>query len=282
MATNDPEFYQAPKYTPEAAQPPRQRGCFFYGCIIASILMVLVLILIGLGVYFGYRFVSQLVEEYTASAPRDLPKVEMPAEERKALKSRVEEFRKAVDEGKGAEPLILTSEDLNALIEEEPELKGKVYLKIEGDELKGQVSIPLEKIGWSMLRGRYLNGEADLKASLNNGVLIVTLDSLEVNGKRPPPEFMTKLKEQNLAKDAYNNPKNAEMLRKVESLEIKDGKVIIRVRAKPAEATGKEAEKRLPSSVLSPDSQKKDAAQPDQKSPSKPASEPAASPLPKR
>jgi len=262
MSTNDPEFYQAPKFTPESHQPPyqqpRQRGCFFYGCIIASVLMVLMLIVTGLGVYFGYRFVTQLVEQYTATAPRELPKVEMLAEQRESLKKHVEEFRKAVEEGKAVEPLVLTSQDLNALIEEEPELKGRVYLKIEGDKLKGQVSIPLEKIGWAMLRGRYLNGEADLKASLDNGILIVTLDSLEVNGKSPPPEMMTKLREQNLAKDAYNNPKNAEMLRKVESMEIKDGKVIIRVRAKPAEATGKPAEKALPSQVLAPDSKKND------------------------
>ena len=43
---------------------------------------------------------------------------------------------------------------------------------------------------------------------------------------------MTKIRQKNLAKDAYNNPKNAAMLRKLESMEIKDGKVIIRVRAK--------------------------------------------------
>jgi len=262
MSTNDPEFYQAPKFTPESQQPPyqqpRQRGCFFYGCIIASILMVLVLIFIGLALFFTYRFATQMVEQYTAAAPRDLPKVEMPAEQRASLKKRVEEFRKAVEEGKAVEPLVLTSQDLNALIEEEPQLKGKVYLKIEGDKLKGQVSIPLEKIGLAMFRGRYLNGEADLKASLDNGILIVTLDALEVNGKSPPPEVMTKLREQNLAKDAYSNPKNAEMLRKVESMEIKDGKVIIKVRRKPAESTGKQAEKGLPSPAPAADSKKND------------------------
>jgi len=262
MSTNDPEFYQAPKFTPESHQPPyqqpRQRGCFFYGCIIASILMALVLILIGLGVYFGYRFFTQLVEQYTATAPRDLPKVEMPADQRTSLKKRVEEFGKAVEEGKAVESLVLTGDDLNALIEEEPELKGKVYLKIEGDELKGQVSFPLEKLGFAPLKGRYLNGEADLKASLNNGVLIVTLDSIEVNGKRVPEEAMTNIRQENLAKDAYKNPKHAEILRKLESLEIKDGKIIIKVRAKPAEATGKTVEKELPSKVLAPDSKKND------------------------
>ncbi len=69
---------------------------------------------------------------------------------------------------------------------------------------------------------------------------------------------MAKIRQKNWAEDAYNNPKHAAMLRKVESMEIKDGKVIIRVRAKPGEATKKPAEKELPSQVLAPDSKKND------------------------
>src|SRR5262249_31633184 len=114
---------------------------------------------------------------------------------------------------------------------------GRIYVSVEGDKLKGQVSLPLDVFKVSMLRGRYLNGEADLKASLQEGVLIVTLDSIEVNGQTLPEEILTNLRQQNLAKDAYKNPKNAELIRKLESLEIKDGKIILKVRAKPAEKT---------------------------------------------
>jgi hypothetical protein len=245
MSTHDPEFYQAPKFTPEPPQPvmPRQRGCIFYGCLIASILAVLFVILTAVVAFFGYRFVNRLVLEYTATTPRDLPKVEMPADQRQALKTRVEGFQKAVEAGTPTEPLVLTSDDLNALIDENEELKGKIFVKIEGDEVKGQVSIPLEKVGFSMFQGRYLNGEADLKASLSDGVLIVTLDSVEVNGKSPPDEIMKGLREQNLAKDAYKDEKTASMMRKIESLEIKDGKIVLRVRAKPTSAGSADTKK---------------------------------------
>ncbi len=239
MSTNDPEFYQAPKFTPEPPQAlPRQRGCFFYGCIIASILALLLAILMAvIGLLWFTALSNQLVDEYTlGTAPRQLPKVEMPAEQRQTLKDRVEAFRKAVDAGTPTEPLVLTSDDLNALIEENPELKGKIYVKIEGDEIKGQVSIPARQARSSrMFRGRYLNGEADLKASLEDGVLIVTLDSIEVNGKKASRGVDERMRQQNLAKDVYKNPKNAEMIRKLESLEVKDGKIILKVRAKPAE-----------------------------------------------
>ena len=35
-----------------------------------------------------------------------------------------------------------------------------------------------------------------------------------------------------MAKDVYKDKKNAEMIRKLESLEVKDGKIILKVRAK--------------------------------------------------
>ena len=122
---------------------------------------------------------------------------------------------------------------------------------MEGDKLKAQISLPLEMLKIGMLKGRYLNGEAELKASLSAGILVVTLESLEVNGKRPPEKFLAELRKQNLAKDAYDNPKNAEMIRRFESLEIKDGKIILkpRIRAKP---TAEPAQPQSPATIPSP------------------------------
>jgi hypothetical protein len=254
MSTNDPEFYQAPKFTPEPPQPmPKQRGCFFYGCIIASILAVLFAILMVVIAFLTYRFVNQLVDQYTSTTPQSLPKVEMPAEKVKALKDRVESFREAVKAGTSTEPLVLTSDDLNALIEDNPELKGVIYVKVEKDEIKGQVSLPLDKLNIGMVRGRYLNGEADFKASLSDGVLIVTIESVEVNGQKIPDEFMKELRKQNLAKDAYKDEQTSEMIRKLESLEVKDGKIILKVRARAgASSDTKAAKKEVPVEVVAP------------------------------
>jgi hypothetical protein len=257
MSTHDPEFYQAPKFTPEPPEAARkQHGCFFYGCIIASILALLFVILMAVITYFGFRLFNQVFQEYTSTTPRELPKVEMPAEQRQALKDRVEAFRKAVKEGRPTETLVLTSDDINALIDEEPKLKGMFFVKIEGDELKGQVSIPLEKLGsLSMFRGRYLNGEADVKAVLDQGVLIVTLDSLEVNGKKVPEQAMTEIRKQNLAKDFYKDTESAEELRRLENLEVKDGKIILKIRPRAGAATDKPVTKKeLPTKVLAPPS----------------------------
>ena len=61
MVTNDPEFYESDKIAREKYEAPPQHGCFFYGCIFASVLVVLMLISVGLGFYFLYRGFSQVV-----------------------------------------------------------------------------------------------------------------------------------------------------------------------------------------------------------------------------
>jgi hypothetical protein len=183
-----------------------------------------------------YRALGQFVDQYTATAPRELPKVEMPAEKRQSVKDRFEAFRRALDAGTATEPLILTSDDVNALIDEEPNWKGKIYVSIEKDKVKGQVSIPLEFLALPMFRGRYLNGEAELKISLKDGLLLMTLESFEVNGQRPPEQFLANFRQQNLLEDAYKNPQNAHRIRSLESIEVKDGKIIIKPRTKDASA----------------------------------------------
>lgn len=268
MASYDPEFYQAPKFSAEYdAAPPRQRGCFFYGCVIASVLTVLLLIALAVGAFFMLRFFSGMVEQWTSPTPMELPKVEVSDEQRQEVRRRVDEFRKGFEAGTAGEPLVLTSDDLNALIEENAELRGRIVAKVDGDRLRARVSFPLDKLGLGIgpLRGRYVNGEAELKASLSDGVLLVTLDSLEVNGKRPPDDLMKNLRNQNLAKDAYKDPKHAEFIRRFESLEIKDGKIILKPRPRTGPVPPKDkAEKEDP--AVEPeddDGPPREAAKPD-------------------
>lgn len=232
MATSNPDFPSYQRSTPPPYEEPRrEHGCFFYGCIIAGILSLLLLIGIGVALFFFYRWAGRLIEEYTATVPRELPAVSMPAERRKTLEERVEAFRTAVKEGKPTEPLVLDSDELNVLLDKNEELKGKVYVSIDDDKLKGQISIPLEKLPmFGLTKGRYLNGEAELEASLDHGVLIVTLESIEVNGKTVPPEVMAQIRTQNMAKDVYKDAKTAEEIRKLDTIRVKDGKLTITAR----------------------------------------------------
>jgi hypothetical protein len=289
MATHDPEFYESPKFSPEPDElRPRQRGCFFYGCVIASVLTVLLIIALALGAFVFYRFLSRTVEQYTSPTPRELPKVQITEDHRKEVVDRFQAFREGVKDGTASEPLVLTGDDLNALVEDTPELKGKVFFSVEGEKIKGQVSIPLSNIAGmdiGMLRGRYLNGEAEFKASLSNGILIVVLDSLEVNGQHLPDEAMANLRQQNLAKDATKDPKNAETIRHLESIEIQDGKIIIKPRPKATPKAEQDVKKSAadskPSSKVEHEKDKSEAPKAEAPAPEPPKTKAAPAPATK-
>jgi hypothetical protein len=200
----------------------------FYGCLTCVVLGLLTLLLAALAV----RAVKSKINTWTDSQPMELPKVAMSDAEYQSLEQRVTAFGDAMEQGKPIEPLILTERDINALLAKAAkteELADKVYVSVNGDQVTGQVSIPLSFLGW-FGRGRYLNGEVTFNVSLENGVLIVTAQEIKVKGKPLPETFMTQLRRENLAKDAYKDPENAEAIRKLDSIEVQDSKAIIKAR----------------------------------------------------
>src|SRR4029079_2812956 len=120
--------------------------------------------------------------------------------------------------------------DLNVLIQDNPDFRGHVYVTIPGDKLQGEVSIPLDRLRIPGLSGRYVNGKADLSASMDDRRLTVTLDSLTVNGKPLPQELMNGLRQQNLAENLYKKPENKAALRNLESVHVADGKIVLKAR----------------------------------------------------
>src|ERR1051326_8444365 len=168
---------------PTTSPPPRKgRGCLFYGCLTCVVLLLLAAVLAVVAI----RFVKNQVNAYTDSQPMKLPRVEMTDAEFQQLDQRGKAFGDAMERQTPAEPLILTERDINALIAKAAnmkELADKVYVAVNGNEVKGQVSIPLSRLGW-LGKGRYLNGEATFNVSLENGVLIVTDREIKVKGDR--------------------------------------------------------------------------------------------------
>ena len=214
---------------PITSPPPRKgRGCLFYGCLTCVVLLLIMAVLAVVAV----RFVKNQVNAYTDSQPMKLPRVEMTDTEYQKLDERVKVFGDAMEKGTAAEPLILAERDINALIAKAPnmkELADKVYVSVNGAEVKGQVSIPLDRLPL-VGKGRYLNGEATFNVSLENGVLIVTAKEIKVKGKPLPETFMSQLRHENLAKEAYKDPKNAETIRKLDSIQVQESQVLIKAR----------------------------------------------------
>lgn len=215
-----------PPVPPAARKKP---GCFFYGCLTAVVLAVIAGIGVGLLGYFGLSKLAGMAEEYTEATPAQLPKVEIAPAAYDALKKRADEFKTALDAGRPA-ALTLTGDELNALIAGDASnssWKDRVRFAIEGNALKCQVSMPLSDMasvpGLGKLKGRYLNGSAAVKATMETGALVVTLQSLEVKGKAVPEPFLQGIRQENLAKNAYKDKDNAKFLDQLGSLRIADG-----------------------------------------------------------
>lgn len=212
------------------AQTGKGRGCFFYGCLTLVILFVVG----SIALYFGTRyFIGRLVAQYTSPTPMAVPKVEGTPEEIKGVQDRFKVFADALKAGRQTPPLSLSEKELNLLINHAPqagEFKDNVHVAIVGNKLRGTLSLPLERLGWRWFKGRYFNGVAEVKAALENGVLLVTLDALEVNGKPVPEQAMAAIRNQNLAKDLYKDAASVEVLQRIERLIVEDGRLLVKPR----------------------------------------------------
>jgi hypothetical protein len=164
------------------AEPPvKSHGCFFYGCIIVLVGSGLCVLALVIGLVMLRNFVNRQIRDYTETAPASIPAVTASAEEKKAVKDRWDTFKNAVEEGNQSE-LVLTADDLNVLIDQNPTWKGKVHFSIKGDEISAKVSIPLSDLKIPLLdvKGRYLNGNATVTAEVDeNGHLDVRLRDIE-------------------------------------------------------------------------------------------------------
>lgn len=205
---------------------PWGKGCLFWGCLITA--TVLLLLAIGI-VWSVYSLMSGLVNQYTSTEPMEIAVVELPEEEMKALNERYEAFEQAIKAGENPGDLELTAEEINALISQEEDLAGRVFVRIENGQLGGDISVPTDFVPL-LGKGRFFNATGEFDASMDNGVLVVTLADATVNGAPVPAEALQAFKSENLAKSLYDDADTAKVLRKFESLTIEGDKVILKAR----------------------------------------------------
>lgn len=226
--------------TPSEGPPRKRRGCLFYGCLSA----VLVLVALALLAWF---LVSRTVTTYTGEAPRPLPVITLPPRQAEALQERASAFEQAVktpdpEEDQGPPALVLSEEEVNTLLfRENPGLQGKLIVRLGEDRLAAELSLPLDFLGLRLFKGRYLNGRAEMDVSVRNGKVFAFIDDIKVNG-RPLPKALDKaLKGKDLGENLHFQPETQRYIDRIKSLDVEDHRLIIRARPRPGPESGNAA-----------------------------------------
>ncbi|MFK8113611.1 MAG: hypothetical protein AB8B91_15525 [Rubripirellula sp.] len=245
-------------------QPGKNNNCLIFGCLGAFVGVVVLFVCSGL---MAYRFAVAQVDKYTATEPMELPSVEYEPEQIKELEARIEAFQDSlksrteagptpptapeeIDADAGSEPeseeaasqpeppapetetlteLVLTADDINALLSKEKQFRNRVFVKIEDGQITGDLSMPLDDLSPTM-KGRFLNGSATFQVTLEDSMLFITLQDAEVKGEQIPEAIMTEIRNENLAKDLNNDRKHREVIRQFESVRVEGDKIIARLK----------------------------------------------------
>jgi hypothetical protein len=208
-----------------AEQPnKRGRGCLFYVLVVGGILALIILA----GALGGLCTARKMVRDYTDPQPVILPTVNLSQDQFEELQDRVATFQQALRQQRRTDPLVLTADELNVLLATTPaaqSLSNKLHVRIEGDTLKGDLSLPLEALGLPVFRDRYLNGTATFGVELKDGHLELRTQRLLVKGKNLPRVYMDKIRGQNLAEKVNSDPRASMALENLQEVRVHDGKL---------------------------------------------------------
>ena len=218
-------------YQPPAPKQGLSTGAKWgIGCSSGCLILLLV---VGIVTYLAYvkvkEGVTQMLDEYTSTTPIVFVTPEADQATVDEVIQRFDAFSDAMKNGSESQPLILTGKEINLLIYHHPdwqELAGKTEVTIEGDQLTGEISLPIGEL-FPILEGRYLNGMATLRIGLENGVLVGYIDAIRMADKEAPPEMITELQRQNIFQDAQSDPEMRRLIQELEEIRVEDGKLII-------------------------------------------------------
>jgi hypothetical protein len=202
-------------------------NCFLYGCVTLVVLGILA----GLASFLVVRnFAREMREKYTEAAPAELPTADLPAAATEALIARVDEYFKKLRAGEPLGTLTLTENEVNALLQNHPDLKedfgNLVYLTLGTGTATGQMSVPLDWL--PMFSGRYFNGTATFDFEVSGGRVELYLTGATVKGEPVPEQFIVAFRSENMAADWMRNDADARtLMEKIDTVKIDSGTVVI-------------------------------------------------------
>lgn len=210
-----------------APAPSKVPRYLLVGCV--SVLALLLLAGIA-GYFLFWGAVDHLARDLTTERPLAVPPVTASEEEIRAIEKRIENFGSAMEGEAPPEPLVLSAEEINALIQRNSNLQEQrvgAVVRIVGRQIEAEISVPAERLMRS-LEGRYLNGKAVLSVGVMDGRVVAYIRDLRVGDHYVPDQIRERISQENLLKGAYEEDSDlARALERIASVEVRDGSLVL-------------------------------------------------------
>jgi len=200
----------------------------------------LVLIVIGLAIVFGGKYaLDYAMEEFADENPTAFSESALGPEESAIVKKKFDSFftgeggdlSLTMEEG-GDLSLTMDSDELNHLVANQPEfsdIKDKVRFTIEGNQMKTQLSLPMDDfkkmypdIPQGMLQGKYINADAVIEFRSSGKSVGAYVKSMTIKNKRVPSGLLSKIQDRNLLEAGPL----ANRFKKIGDINIQNGNII--------------------------------------------------------
>jgi hypothetical protein len=214
--------------------PPQRKGlgCFARGCLILSIFALVLAIAGFAGLYWGlHRHSALFYGSYWLAKTRSLaetatlvPEFNASDQQIQLVKERWEEFEQKTRAGQPAE-IELSADDINALIAATDGARGKVFVSIDGNQLRLQASVPIG--GFLGRPGYYFNGDVVIELKGAQSLDNPQFSRITINGEQVPTDFLNWKYRSRQLREYLADHGNAY---DIGAIEIRDGKVFLRSR----------------------------------------------------
>lgn len=198
-----------------------------------TLLTLLLLVVLGVGAVFYVKGrLTKFVEANTGTAAMALPDVGVNPDETQQTISKFMQFRNKLTspappgESELVE-IVLSGPEVNALIARIPRLQrfaNQIRVSIEGSQLTGHLSVPLDRFGYP---GRFLNGVGKFSVSAHGGKVYARLTDFESQDGEMPEKVMKHLRKRNLMTYARRFPALSGYSRRIEHIEVREDKVYL-------------------------------------------------------
>ena len=214
--------------------PPQRKGlgCFGRGCLILLVFVIVLAIAGFAGMYWGlHRHSALFYGSYWlaktrsfAEAPTPVPEFSGSQQQIQLVQERWQEFEQKTRAGQPAE-IELSADDINALISTSEGVRRKVFVSIDGDLPRLQVSVPIGEFFGKP--GYYFNGDVIIGVNGTQSSDNPQFNRLTINGEQAPVDFLKwKYRSRHLREYLADHGNAYD----ISTIEIRDGKVVLRSR----------------------------------------------------